>query len=64
MFWSSQGSSLIVSLVRGVPNDSFKPNLLRYSFGVAGKACHTKASTTQVGLTQALGAYGRCIANQ
>ena len=37
-------------------NNSFKPNLLRYSFGVAEKACHTKASTTQVGLTQALGA--------
>jgi hypothetical protein len=37
------------------PNNSFKPNLLRCSFGVADKACHTKASTTQVGLIQALG---------
>jgi hypothetical protein len=37
------------------PNSSFKPNLLRYSKSVAGKACHTKASTTQVGLTQVLG---------
>ena len=37
------------------PNNSFKPNLLRYSNGVAEKACHAVASTTQVGLTQALG---------
>ena len=37
------------------PNNSFKPNLFRYGFGVTGKACHTKAFTTQVGLTQALG---------
>jgi hypothetical protein len=36
------------------PNNSFKPNLLRYSNGVAEKACHAVASTTQVGLTQAL----------
>ena len=38
------------------PNNSFKPNLLRYSKSVAEKACHAFASTTQVGLTQALGA--------
>jgi hypothetical protein len=38
------------------PNNSFKPNLLRYSKSVAKKACHAFASTTQVGLTQALGA--------
>ncbi|MGY1522128.1 hypothetical protein, partial [Luteimonas sp. A482] len=37
------------------PNNSFKPNLLRYGKGMAEKACHTFASTTQVGLTQALG---------
>ena len=36
-------------------NNSFKPNLLRYSKSVAEKACHAFASTTQVGLTQALG---------
>ena len=36
-------------------NNSFKPNLLRYGNGVADKACHAIASTTQVGLTQALG---------
>ena len=35
-------------------NNSFKPNLLRYGKGMAEKACHTFASTTQVGLTQAL----------
>ncbi len=37
-------------------NNSFKPNLLRYSKSVAEKACHAFASTTQVGLIQALGA--------
>ena len=36
-------------------NNSFKPNLLRYGKSVAEKACHAFASTTQVGLTQALG---------
>ena len=36
------------------PNNSFKPNLLRSSKSVAEKACHAFASTTQVGLTQAL----------
>ena len=38
------------------PNNSFKPNLLRYSKSVAQKACHAFASTTQVGLIQTL--YG------
>ena len=38
------------------PNNSFKPNLLRYGKSVAEKACHAFVSTTQVGLTQALGA--------
>ncbi|MGY1426496.1 hypothetical protein [Lysobacter sp. A289] len=38
-----------------LPNNSFKPNLLRYSKSVAQKACHAFASTTQVGLIQALG---------
>ncbi len=37
------------------PNNSFKPNLLRYGNGVAEKACHAVTSTTQVGLTQVLG---------
>src|SRR3546814_8697687 len=37
------------------PNKSFKPNLLRYTSNMAGKACHVAGSATQVGLTQALG---------
>ncbi len=37
------------------PNNSFKPNLLRYTKAMTEKACHGFASTTQVGLTQALG---------
>ena len=41
---------------RSLPNNSFKPNLLRYTKAMAEKACHGFASTTQVGLTQALGA--------
>ena len=36
------------------PNNSFKPNLLRYAKAMAEKACHGFASTTQVGLTRAL----------
>ena len=36
------------------PNNSFKPNLLRYTNNMAEKACHVVASATQVGLTQAL----------
>ena len=44
-------------LVRGHrPNNSFKPNLLRYGNNMARKACHVVTSTTQVGLTQALDA--------
>lgn len=40
-----------------VPNNSFKPNnLLRYTKAMAERACHGFGSTTQVGLTQALGA--------
>ena len=35
-------------------NNSFKPNLLRYTNNMAGKACHVVGSATQVGLTQAL----------
>ena len=38
------------------PNNSFKPNLLRYTKAMAERACHGFGSTTQVGLTQALGA--------
>jgi len=36
-------------------NSSFKPNLLRYTKHMAEEACHVFGSTTQVGLTQALG---------
>src|SRR3546814_9516497 len=36
------------------PNNSFKPNLLRYTKNMAEKACHVFGSTTQVGLTPAL----------
>ena len=36
------------------PNNSFKPNLLRSTNNMAGKACHVAGSATQVGLTQAL----------
>ena len=38
------------------PNNSFKPNLLRYTNNMAERACHVVASATQVGLTQVLGA--------
>ena len=38
-----------------MPNNSFKPNLLRYGNGVAEEACHAVACTAQVGLTRALG---------
>ena len=45
------------------PNNSFKPNLLRYTKAMAEKACHGVGSTTQVGLTQALDvATGRSAA--
>ena len=37
------------------PNNSFKPNLLRCTKHMAERACHVFGSTTQVGLTQALG---------
>src|SRR5690606_20166798 len=37
------------------PNNSFKPNLLRYTKAMAERACHGFGSPTQVGLTQALG---------
>jgi len=40
------------------PNNSFKPNLLRCTNNVAGKACHVVGYATQVGLTQALGPKG------
>ena len=40
------------------PNNSFKPNLLRYGKSVAEKACHAFVSTPQVGLTQALDTTG------
>ena len=37
------------------PNNSFKPNALRYINNMAEKACHVVASAAHVGLTQALG---------
>src|SRR3546814_8512025 len=37
------------------PNNSFNPNPLRYTNSMADHACHAVGSTTQVGLTQALG---------
>ena len=40
------------------PNNSFKPNLLRYGNDVAEEACHAVASTAQAGLTQALDRTG------
>src|SRR5690606_33504949 len=46
-----------VSSVEGRSNNSFKPNLLRYTKAMAEKACHGFGSTTQVGLTQALGCH-------
>ena len=50
----------VLKVVR--PNNSFKPNLLRYSNNMAGKACHVLASTTQVGLIQALGLMHKLVA--
>src|SRR3546814_13848094 len=47
--------------LRGVglrPNNSFKPKPLRYTKGMAGKACHAFGSTTRFGSTQALCDYG------
>src|SRR3546814_9565700 len=47
--------------LRGVglrPNNSFKPKPLRYTKGMAGKACHAFGSTTRFGLTQASCASG------
>ena len=40
-------------------NNSFKPKLFRSGKGMAEKACHAFASTTQFGLTQALGSTSR-----
>src|SRR3546814_14448371 len=37
------------------PNNSFNPNPLRSTNNMADKASHVVGSTTQVGLTQALG---------
>ena len=42
-------------LARVMSNNSFKPKLLRSGNNMAEKACHVVASTTQFGLTQALG---------
>jgi hypothetical protein len=43
------------------PNNSFKPTQLRYGFAVAEEACHCKAFTTPVGLTQVLAAMGPAV---
>ena len=43
------------------PNNSFKPNLLRYTNNMAERACHIVGSATQVGLTQALGHRGSYV---
>src|SRR3546814_3577706 len=45
------------------PNSSFNPNPLRSTNNMAGKACHVVGSTTQVGLTQALGLTERTRSN-
>ena len=45
------------------PNNSFKPNLLRCTKHMAERACHVFGSTTQVGLTQALGTNCRLAAD-
>ncbi|AXS74056.1 Beta-lactamase OXA-2 [Pseudomonas aeruginosa] len=53
------------TVVRGaalVPNNSFKPNLLRYTKAMAERACHGFGSTTQVGLTQQLGIKEKLMA--
>src|SRR3546814_9804002 len=63
-FWQaflSESSSTLLSrtwcftIVGEAPNNSFKPNLLRYANNMAGKACHVVGSATQVVLTQVLG---------
>ena len=45
-------------------NNSFKPNLLRYTNNMAGKACHVVASATQVGLTQVLALQRKIICKE
>src|SRR3546814_16202533 len=45
------------------PNNSFKPNLLRSTKAMAEKACHGFGSTTQVGLTLALGLRATIMVN-
>src|SRR3546814_15660293 len=54
----TRGKSPIVASpsLQWAPNNSFKPNLLRYTKHMAEKACHVFGSTAQVGLTQALDA--------
>src|SRR5690606_1435017 len=44
------------------PNRSFNPNPLRSTSNMADRACHVVGSTTQVGLTQALGLMRDVIA--
>src|SRR3546814_166390 len=45
------------------PNSSFNPNPLRSTNNMAGRACHVVGSTTQVGLSQALGLTERTRSN-
>ncbi len=45
------------------PNNSFNPNPLRSTNNMADKACHVVGSTTQVGLTQALGPEEQHVAS-
>src|SRR3546814_12322491 len=45
-------------------NNSFKPNLLRSTKAMTEKACHGFGSTTQVGLTQALGCSSQSSRNR
>ncbi len=52
----SSGNSGALSVTAVTPNSSFNPNPLRSTNNMAGRACHVVGSTTQVGLTQALGA--------
>src|SRR3546814_19526869 len=45
------------------PNSSFNPNPRRSTNNMAGRACHVFGSTTQVGLTHALGLTERNRSN-
>ena len=60
--WLTNGSFIAKSILKvreQRPNNSFKPTPLRYAKHMAGTACHVLHSTTQRGLTQALGAKAK-----